>query len=165
MVGDIAGLADNTGSLSVITNEKGGIIDDTVVTKVRGTSTAHDRKSLHALAPADTATQVTNDNLYMVVNAGCRDKDLAHLNKHLSAFKACALRSPCLVRHPDRVTHLLLVSCRPRGAPWTCTSTMSGPSLPSRARRRPQPCRRVPLLDDASHLYAVTDTVCRGNSP
>ena len=33
MVGDIAGLADNTGSLSVITNEKGGIIDDTVVTK------------------------------------------------------------------------------------------------------------------------------------
>ena len=32
---------------------------------------------------------MTNDNLYMVVNAGCRDKDLAHLNKHLSAFKAC----------------------------------------------------------------------------
>lgn len=40
VVGDIAGLADNTGSLSVITNEKGGIIDDTVVTRVRGTSTA-----------------------------------------------------------------------------------------------------------------------------
>jgi aminomethyltransferase len=35
VVGDIAGLADNTGSLSVITNEKGGIIDDTVVTKAR----------------------------------------------------------------------------------------------------------------------------------
>ncbi len=34
VVGDIQGLADGTGSLSVFTNEKGGIIDDTVVTKV-----------------------------------------------------------------------------------------------------------------------------------
>jgi glycine cleavage system aminomethyltransferase T len=36
VVGDIAGLADGTGSLSVFTNEKGGIIDDTVITKVGG---------------------------------------------------------------------------------------------------------------------------------
>jgi hypothetical protein len=35
VTGDIAGLADGTGSLSVFTNEKGGIIDDTVITKVR----------------------------------------------------------------------------------------------------------------------------------
>lgn len=35
MVGDIAGLKDGTGSLSAFTNEKGGIIDDTVITKVR----------------------------------------------------------------------------------------------------------------------------------
>lgn len=34
VTGDIAGLADGTGSLSVFTNEKGGIIDDTVITKV-----------------------------------------------------------------------------------------------------------------------------------
>jgi len=27
----------------------------------------------------------------MVVNAGCREKDLAHLNKHLAAFKARTL--------------------------------------------------------------------------
>lgn len=40
VVGDIAGLADNTGSLSVITNEKGGIIDDTVVTKARSPAPA-----------------------------------------------------------------------------------------------------------------------------
>lgn len=33
VVGDVAGLADGTGSLSVFTNEKGGIIDDTVITK------------------------------------------------------------------------------------------------------------------------------------
>ncbi len=36
MVGDVAGLKDGTGSLSVFTNEKGGIIDDTVITKVSG---------------------------------------------------------------------------------------------------------------------------------
>ncbi len=35
VVGDVAGLADGTGTLSVFTNERGGIIDDTVVTKVR----------------------------------------------------------------------------------------------------------------------------------
>jgi aminomethyltransferase len=34
VVGDIAGLAPGTGTLSVFTNEKGGVIDDTVITKV-----------------------------------------------------------------------------------------------------------------------------------
>lgn len=59
VVGDIAGLKPGTGTLSVLTNERGGIIDDTVVTKV------------------------ADDEIYMVVNAGCRDKDLTHLGKHL----------------------------------------------------------------------------------
>ena len=52
VVGDVAGLKSGTGSLSVITNEKGGIIDDTVVTKVN------------------------DSHIYLVVNAGCREKDL-----------------------------------------------------------------------------------------
>ena len=34
IVGDIRGLKNGTGTLSVVTNDKGGIIDDTVVTKV-----------------------------------------------------------------------------------------------------------------------------------
>lgn len=38
VTGDIAGLADGTGSLSVFTNERGGIIDDTVITKVGSTA-------------------------------------------------------------------------------------------------------------------------------
>lgn len=37
-MGDIAGLKDNTGTLSVYTNEKGGIIDDTVITKASSIS-------------------------------------------------------------------------------------------------------------------------------
>jgi len=62
VVGDIASLKDGTGTLSVVTNDQGGIIDDTVIQKVN------------------------DEHIYLVLNAGCRDKDLAHLNKHLSAF-------------------------------------------------------------------------------
>ena len=34
IVGDIASLEDRTGTLSVFTNERGGIIDDSVITRV-----------------------------------------------------------------------------------------------------------------------------------
>lgn len=64
VVGDIKGLAPGTSTLTVLTNERGGIIDDSVVTKY------------------------TEDELYVVLNAGCRDKDLPHIEKHLSAFQA-----------------------------------------------------------------------------
>ncbi|KAF6248527.1 hypothetical protein COO60DRAFT_1706973 [Scenedesmus sp. NREL 46B-D3] len=77
VTGDIAGLADGTGSLSVFTNEKGGIIDDTVITKVSA------------------------NDIYLVVNAGCRDKDLEHIGKHLSAAKAKGMDVTMTV-HDDR---------------------------------------------------------------
>ncbi|KAK9828439.1 hypothetical protein WJX81_008616 [Elliptochloris bilobata] len=64
VVGDIKGIKDGQGSLSVFTNEQGGIIDDTVITKVSPTE------------------------VYLVVNAGCREKDLAHIGKHLEKFTA-----------------------------------------------------------------------------
>lgn len=64
VVADVAGLAPGTGTLTVFTNEKGGAIDDSVITKV------------------------TDDHIYLVVNAGCRDKDLAHIEEHMKAFKA-----------------------------------------------------------------------------
>jgi aminomethyltransferase len=60
VVGDLQNLADGTGSLSVMLNERGGIIDDTVITKVSPTE------------------------IYMVLNAGCADKDLTHINSHLA---------------------------------------------------------------------------------
>lgn len=72
VVGDIAALAEYSGSLSVLTNERGGIIDDTVITRM------------------------PRDEIYMVVNAGCRDKDLAHFDEQLkkarSAGKDVTLR-------------------------------------------------------------------------
>ncbi|KAG6491368.1 hypothetical protein ZIOFF_052708 [Zingiber officinale] len=63
VVADIAGMRPGTGSLTVFTNERGGAIDDSVVTKVQ------------------------DDHVYLVVNAGCRDKDLAHIGAHMEAFK------------------------------------------------------------------------------
>ncbi|KAF5839808.1 hypothetical protein DUNSADRAFT_18571 [Dunaliella salina] len=77
VVGDIAGLENGTGCLSLYTNERGGVIDDTVVIKV------------------------SEDELYVVVNAGCRDKDLAHLNKHLSEWKAQG-KQVAMTVHEDR---------------------------------------------------------------
>ena len=32
-------------------------------------------------------TKVTDDHIYLVVNAGCRDKDLAHIGAHMESFK------------------------------------------------------------------------------
>ena len=60
-VADLAGLPDGMGSLSVITNEDGGVIDDCIVTNA-------------------------GDHLYMVINAGHEDKDLPHMQKHLEKF-------------------------------------------------------------------------------
>ena len=62
VIADVAGLAPGTGTLTVFTNEKGGAIDDSVITKV------------------------TDDHIYLVVNAGCRDKDLAHIEEHMKSF-------------------------------------------------------------------------------
>ncbi|XP_051509096.1 aminomethyltransferase, mitochondrial [Myxocyprinus asiaticus] len=63
-VGDIAELKDNQGTLSLFTNTKGGIMDDLIVTK-------------------------TNQGyLYVVSNAGCADKDFAHMQDRLQELKS-----------------------------------------------------------------------------
>ncbi|CAG8490365.1 771_t:CDS:2 [Ambispora gerdemannii] len=62
VVADLEKLLIGNSTLSVFTNENGGIIDDTVICK-------HD------------------DHLYIVSNAACADKDLAHIQKHLSEFQ------------------------------------------------------------------------------
>nr|KAJ3421748.1 hypothetical protein HK105_002425 [Polyrhizophydium stewartii] len=63
VVGDIKGLSVGSSTLSVFTNENGGIIDDTVINKQ------------------------DDSGLYVVSNAGCADKDLAHIRKHLADFQ------------------------------------------------------------------------------
>ena len=62
VVADLVNLPAGSATLSVFTNEKGGIIDDTVITK-------------------------QENGLYVVSNAGCADKDLAHIRKHLKKWQ------------------------------------------------------------------------------
>ncbi|XP_069952994.1 aminomethyltransferase, mitochondrial isoform X3 [Cherax quadricarinatus] len=64
IVGDIESLEANTGTLSLFTNEQGGIIDDLICSKT------------------------DQGYLYVVSNAGCKEKDLAHMKDHLSSFRA-----------------------------------------------------------------------------
>lgn len=59
VVGDIAGLKAGEAKLSLIMNEKGGIVDDTVITN-------------------------SGDHIYMVVNGACKAKDIAHFKKYLA---------------------------------------------------------------------------------
>lgn len=67
VVADVAELKDNQGTLSLFTTDKGGIIDDLIVTKTDQTY------------------------LYVVSNAGCADKDSAHMKARLAEFKAAGL--------------------------------------------------------------------------
>lgn len=63
MVGDIQGLPKDHGTLSVFTNDNGGIVDDFIVNKT------------------------SQDHLYVVSNAGCREKDLSLLFSKLKVAK------------------------------------------------------------------------------
>lgn len=60
--GDIAALKPGESKLSLLMTESGGIMDDTVITKV------------------------DDDNIFMVVNGACKDKDIAHFNKYVGDF-------------------------------------------------------------------------------
>jgi aminomethyltransferase len=62
VVGDIAGLKPHHGCLSLVTNAKGGIIDDTVIT-------AYD------------------DYIYMVVNGATKFGDMQHFNEQMQQFQ------------------------------------------------------------------------------
>jgi len=59
---DVQALRDGHSSLTLITNEKGGIKDDSILTKIN------------------------NKEYFMVLNAGCKDKDIAHMRSHLPSI-------------------------------------------------------------------------------
>lgn len=53
--------------------------------------------------------QVKPDEIYLVVNAGCRDKDLEHIGKHLADAKV-RLEADCLGSWQQQVQFTLLRS-------------------------------------------------------
>jgi len=63
---DVHGLEPMMGTLSVIPNENGGIIDDTMVTKC--------------------VSKEHGEHVYQVINAGCAPKDLKHFEEQMGKF-------------------------------------------------------------------------------
>lgn len=61
---DVQGLQENSGTLSVFTNEKGGIKDDLIIMKT------------------------DKDFLFLVTNAGCIEKDLPYLQENAAAWRS-----------------------------------------------------------------------------
>lgn len=64
---DTQALHHGKASLSLLMNEKGGIVDDCIICKV------------------------TDEHFYVVLNAGCKDKDMAHMKEHMGKFQDCHL--------------------------------------------------------------------------
>eukprot|EP00741_Cyanophora_paradoxa_P025183 tig00000350_g24308.t1 len=62
-VGDFASLPEGSGRLSMFTNEQGGVLDDFIATNAGG-------------------------YLFVVVNAGCKDADIAHMQAHAAKWRA-----------------------------------------------------------------------------
>mmetsp|Transcript_2127 Transcript_2127/g.4907 ORF Transcript_2127/g.4907 Transcript_2127/m.4907 type:complete len:432 (+) Transcript_2127:90-1385(+) len=63
---DVHGLGAMKGTLSVILNEAGGVIDDTIVSKC--------------------VSKEHGEHVYQVINAGCAPKDLKHFEEELGKF-------------------------------------------------------------------------------
>jgi len=63
---DVYGLDPMQGTLSVILNKDGGVIDDTMVTKC--------------------VSDQDGEYVYQVINAGCADKDIAHFQSQLDMY-------------------------------------------------------------------------------
>lgn len=59
---DTQALHHGKASLSLLMNEEGGIKDDCIITKV------------------------TDEHFYVVLNAGCKDKDMEHMNKYIKDY-------------------------------------------------------------------------------
>lgn len=62
---DVVDLAPGKQRYAFFTNEQGGLLDDLMITR----------------PPADAAAKF--GDLFVVVNAGCKDADIAHLQKHI----------------------------------------------------------------------------------
>ncbi len=70
---DLEGLAINQQSYAVFTNEKGGVIDDLMITRIE------------------------KNKFFLVINAACRDKDISHLRANLEGLELQVLEDQALL--------------------------------------------------------------------
>ena len=88
---DIAGLAVNRQTYALFTNEQGGVLDDLIITR---------------WGP---------DRFFLVVNAGCKQQDIAHLRAHLSGQELTVLAEQALLALQGPAAREVMLHCaRPR---------------------------------------------------
>lgn len=110
---DIVGLAPGRGRYTQFTNAEGGILDDLIVSNA-------------------------GDHLFLVVNAGCRDADLAHLRAGLEPeVRVTELvdRALLALQGPAAVTVLSRLAPACAGLPFMGTAEMEVDGLPCRVSR------------------------------
>lgn len=110
---DIAGLAPGRARYTQLTNEQGGILDDLIVSQA-------------------------GDHLFVVVNAGCRDADLAHLRASLEpGIQITELADRALLALQGPAAAAILARLAPEAADLVFMSTaeMTVAGLPCRVSR------------------------------
>jgi aminomethyltransferase len=70
---DIAGLGSNRQTYALFTNAQGGVLDDLIITRW------------------------TQDRFFLVVNAGCKAQDIAHLRAHLAGQQLTVMEQQALL--------------------------------------------------------------------
>jgi glycine cleavage system T protein (aminomethyltransferase) len=110
---DVAGLAQGQLRYTVFTNAAGGVLDDLIVGRVE-------------------------DGLFVVVNAGCRDADLAHMRAALEPLcpvEELAGRALLALQGPAAVAVMARLAPAAAGLAFMQTAAMTVDGLPARVAR------------------------------
>lgn len=100
--GDIAALGPGRQRYSMFTNDRGGILDDLMITR-------------------------RENDLYVVVNAGCKGADLAHLHAHMPAGTVTLLDDRALIalQGPRAIDVIARLDARIRTVPFMAATALT----------------------------------------
>ncbi|RLA42593.1 MAG: glycine cleavage system aminomethyltransferase GcvT, partial [Gammaproteobacteria bacterium] len=103
---DIEGLGVNRQTYTLLTNEQGGVLDDLIITRWG------------------------EDKFFLVVNAGCKEQDIAHLEAHLSGQSLTVLADQALLAVQGPAAREVMKTLCPEAAELVflqgCHSTIDG---------------------------------------
>lgn len=103
---DIEGLGMNRQTYALFTNEQGGVIDDLIITRWE------------------------QDRFFLVVNAACKDQDIAHLQSHLAGQTLRVLEQQALLALQGPAARELMAELCPAAATLVfmqgCAATIDG---------------------------------------
>ncbi|MBL4827949.1 MAG: glycine cleavage system aminomethyltransferase GcvT [Spongiibacteraceae bacterium] len=92
---DVAALATFKQSYAVFTNEQGGILDDLIITRWG------------------------EDDFFLVLNAACKEQDVAHLRQHLTGLEIEILEDRALLALQGPKAHTVIEKLAPQSAELT----------------------------------------------